>query len=233
MTLLEIVDKIKALKGLGYIRTLRSGSTGIGYTFETLIGLSETNIPIPDIGGRVEIKTSRKDSNSLVTLFCFNRGVWHLPQKELIKKYGYIDDDGRPALKNTVFFGRETSQGFTLDINDQMNVISVVNKEGVPLGTWDVYILVSKLLSKLSRVLIVLADRKIIDGFECFHYNKAYILTEPSHQNFREAFRNGKAGIDLRMHLKENGTVRNRGTGFRIKEVDLISLYAKRNLLKL
>ena len=32
------------------------------------MGLFETNIPVPDLGGRVEIKTTRRDSDSLVTL---------------------------------------------------------------------------------------------------------------------------------------------------------------------
>ena len=63
------------------------------------MGLTETNIPVPDLGGRVEIKTTRRDSDSLVTLFCFNRGVWHISQKGVIEKYGYIDDSGRKALK--------------------------------------------------------------------------------------------------------------------------------------
>jgi len=36
----------------------------------------------------------------------------------------------------------------------------------------------------------------------------------------------------LRMHLKENGTVRNRGTGFRMREKDMLELYGnKRKLL--
>jgi len=38
-------------------------------------------------------------------------------------------------------------------------------------------------------------------------------------------------GVDIRMHLKENGAVRNRGTGFRIKERDLLELYEKRTRL--
>jgi hypothetical protein len=45
------------------------------------------------------------------------------------------------------------------------------------------------------------------------------------------AFKAGKVGIDLRMHLKEKGSVRNRGTAFRIKEIDLWDLYSNiRNL---
>ncbi len=49
---------------------------------------------------------------------------------------------------------------------------------------------------------------------------------------FLEAFKNSLVAIDLRMHLKDNGTVRNRGTAFRIKESNLMNLYScKRRLI--
>ena len=40
-----------------------------------------------------------------------------------------------------------------------------------------------------------------------------------------------KAAIDIRMHIKENNIVRNRSSGFRIKEVDMLALYANKRLL--
>ena len=57
MKLEEVVNKLRTIRDKGFIKTLREGSTGIGYTFEMLFGVRENNIPIPDIGGRVEIKT--------------------------------------------------------------------------------------------------------------------------------------------------------------------------------
>ncbi|MBI5196655.1 MAG: hypothetical protein HZA10_10090, partial [Nitrospirae bacterium] len=100
------------------------------------------------------------------------------------------------------------------------------------LATWDVFVMVGKLMSKLSRVLFVIADRRFnADGDEEFLYNKAHVLTDPIPRNFINAFKAGKVGIDLRMHLKESGSVRNRGTAFRIKEIDLWDLYSNiRNL---
>lgn len=91
MNLKELESKLLKIKNMGFVESLRKGSTGIGFTFETLFGVKENNIPIPDIGGRVEIKTIRKDSKSLITLFTFNRGVWSIKQSELVRKFGYID----------------------------------------------------------------------------------------------------------------------------------------------
>lgn len=103
MRLKEVTTKLQEIKNKGFIQSLRRGSTGIGYTFETLFGVQENNIPIPDIGGRVEIKTNYKEGFSIFKLFTFNRGVWHIKQKELVQKYGCIDEKGRYALKNTVW----------------------------------------------------------------------------------------------------------------------------------
>ena len=110
MNLKEVQNKLQEIKNKGFVESLRRGSTGIGYTFETLFGVKENNIPIPDIGGRVEIKTIRKDLQSLITLFTFNRGVWHIRQKELIQKYGYIDSKGRFALKTLCFMTSQFSK---------------------------------------------------------------------------------------------------------------------------
>jgi len=232
MTLKEVQNKLREIKNKGFVKSLRRGSTGIGYTFERLFGVKENNIPIPDIGGRVEIKTIRRDSQSLITLFTFNRGVWHIRQKELIQRYGYIDNKGRFALKNTVFYGKPILQKLGLEINEHKNtihLIDVTTKKAV--ATWDVYVIVGKFMTKLSRLLIVLAYRKIIKGKEYFHYNEAYLLTNPSPRSFIKAFKKSLIGIDLRIHLKESGAVRNRGTAFRIKEKNLIELYEHRKKL--
>ncbi len=83
----------------------------------------------------------------------------------------------------------------------------------------------------MSRLLFVIADRKVEGGREYFHYNEAYLLTDPSPRRFLKAFKDSLIGIDIRMHLKENGSVRNRGTAFRIREKDLVELYENRRRL--
>ncbi|MGC8743136.1 MAG: MvaI/BcnI family restriction endonuclease [Verrucomicrobiia bacterium] len=225
-------NKLIEIKNKGFVSSLRTGSTGVGYTFEQLLGVEENNLPLPDIGGRVEIKTVRKDAESLVTLFTFNKGVWQIKQKELILKYGYIDDKNRYALKATVFHSHPTPQGLILKTDENKNIISLVDSvENTILATWDVYVIVGKFMSKLSRLLLVLAQRKISESIEYFHYNEAFLLTDPDARNFLKAFKNNMIGIDLRMHLKENESVRNRGTAFRIKVSNFIDLYDNRKKL--
>jgi len=224
----ELMARLESIKSEGFIPSLRKGSTGVGYTFEKVFGLEETNIPIPDIGGRVEIKTTRKDTTALMTLFTFNRGVWRVRQKEAIDKYGYVDKKGRKALKSTVFCNGENSLGLYLEVDERNHRVDLFHSSGELVASWDLLKLVGTFYSKLGRLLFVLADRRRRDGVEEFHFNEAYLLTEPQTRNFFEGFRNSIIGIDVRMHLKENGAVRNRGTAFRVREIDIISLYADR-----
>lgn len=154
MNLKELIEKLKAISNMGYVKALRKGNTGIGYTFESLIGLEETNIPIPDIGGRVEIKTTRKDSSSLVTLFTFNRGVWIRKQKEIIKQFGYRDEKGRKALKTTVFFNRPNSLGLFIEIDETKNVIRLLSSNNECLAEWDVYVVVGVFFFQVKSLIV-------------------------------------------------------------------------------
>ena len=59
----ELVEGIKELKEHGFVKTHRSGNTGIGKTLEDLLGIEENNFPGPD-GIITELKSGRKYSKS-------------------------------------------------------------------------------------------------------------------------------------------------------------------------
>jgi hypothetical protein len=58
-TLATLLDKFDGIRNRGWIPTLRLGDTGIGYTFETLLGIRENNDQIADFKG-IEIKCKGK-----------------------------------------------------------------------------------------------------------------------------------------------------------------------------
>ena len=67
-TFIEIKRKFLEIKNKGWIKSVRNGSTGIGATFEYLLGMEENNLEIPDYN-EIEIKTKRNYSKSYTTLF--------------------------------------------------------------------------------------------------------------------------------------------------------------------
>lgn len=229
------IDELKArladLRDDGFIPTMRAGSTGVGYTLEQRLGLSENNLPIPDIGGRVEVKATRRTTSSLISLFTFNRSVWQLPPVQAISEFGYIDNQGRPALKSTVSASAQNTQGLKLTLTNgpEMSVSLRHQPTGRVLATWSIYNLVGKFVTKFERLLMVKADvRRQSNGSEEFHYVDAELVSEPGPQEFHDALRNGTVLIDVRMHINEHGGVRNRGTAIRIRERDLATLFSKR-----
>lgn len=222
----ELLKKLKEIKSLGFVRSTRKGSTGVGYTFERLLGIRENNIAIPDIGGRVEIKTKRSSHNSLITLFTFNKGVWKVELRELIEKYGYTDEKHRKALKTTLYFGHINERtGLTLNIKEDVNALEIRDTNNSLLGVYSLYVVVGKFFTKLGIVLFVVADSKEEEGSEYFHYKDFYLCSEPALERFIKGIKTGSVAIDLRMHIKDNGSIRNRGTAFRVRESSLPELY--------
>jgi len=223
---------MESLKSKGFIPTPRRGPTGVGHCFEQELGASESNIPIPDVGGRVELKGTRKKANSLITLFTFNRAVWLMKQKDLITKYGYKDEDDRQALYSTVSNKTPNTQGFFIELDAKKYLVILKHKDTTThLAEWSTYVLAGKFMTKMDRIILGFADNKDIDGKEHFHFTEAVLLEHPTPEKFLEAFNKSEMLLDLRMHLKESGAVRNHGTGFRISEKNLMLLYSKKKKL--
>ncbi len=229
MRLPELRRLLQELNEVEFVESERAGPTGIGHTLEEWLGVSENNLPIPDIGGRVEIKATRRAANKLITLFTFNRAVWKHAQTDIIRRWGYLDENrSRPALYSTVSSSAPNTQGLQVALPPQGDTLSVIHAEsGEVLASWDLFHIVGKFMTKFERLLLVHADSRKTGRVEEFHYNTAYLLTEPSAQTFRNCFLSGKAFIDIRMHQPPSGSVRNHGTAFRVHEHDLPSLFGR------
>lgn len=143
------------------------------------------------------------------------------------------DKNGRYALYNTVFIKRENSLGLSINLDQTNNQVNLTHKNSEsPIAKWSIYTLVGKFISKLEGLLFVLADSRIDENNkENFHFSEAYFLEEPTPEGFIEAFKDSKIGIDIRMHLRPDKSVRNHGTGIRILEKDIPVLFGKKRKL--
>ena len=83
----EFLVKIKEIENMGYIKSHRLGDTGIGKTLEDVLGLVENNIAGPDFSV-YELKSGRKDSSSMLTLFT-KAPMPSGANKELLRVFGY------------------------------------------------------------------------------------------------------------------------------------------------
>ena len=159
-------------------------------------------------------------------MFTFNRGVWRIPQSSVINRYGYRDKSKRQALKCTVTVN-PNPQGLRLITNN--NGLQLRDQAGNIIASWDANSLMQYFAQKLPSLILVIADtRQDANGHEQFHYTQAYLLKNPSKRGLLKLIRQGHVVVDLRMHLKNKGQVRNRGTAFRVAEGNLLQCFTKR-----
>ena len=227
----ELIDRLKVLKDEGFVKTRRSGNTGVGKTLEDLLGVKENNIPDPD-GYMTELKSGRKNSSSMLSLFTKSP----LPKKintQLLNHRGYQYKKGK-ALHTTVssdkFNMLKGKPGFKIHIKaDRVELIHHKPYESMPTPYWDIDVLKKQFLGKYpDKLLYVKADSRGRGKKEEFHYTEAYLASGFSFKRFIELLKSGDILIDIRIGQYPDGRPHDHGTGFRIKPDKLDRCFEKR-----
>ena len=232
MDIKTLKEKLRQIKKMGFVKTHRRGDTGIGKTLEDLLGIRENNIPLPDIGEVAELKSYRKNAKSMMTLFTLEP----LPKggdrdRLLLDNFGYSKRDNQRSkeLHSTLSCKRYNNQNLKLSV--EKDKIRVKGK-GKRLNIfWDMESLRNKFNEKLLALVYVLADTKIVDGIEYFHFNEAYLLEDFDFELFKKRVRADDIVVDFRMYYRPNGSVRNHGTAFRVKINKLDDCFSKKTRL--
>ena len=232
MDIKTLKEKLRQIKKMGFVKTHRRGDTGIGKTLEDLLGIRENNIPLPDIGEVAELKSYRKNAKSMMTLFTLEP----LPKggdrdRLLLDNFGYSKRDNQRSkeLHSTLSCKRYNNQNLKLSV--EKDKIRVKGK-GKRLNIfWDMESLRNKFNEKLPALVYVLADTKIVDGVEYFHFNEAYLLEDFDFELFKKRVRADDIVVDFRMYYRPNGSVRNHGTAFRVKINKLDDCFSKKTRL--
>jgi hypothetical protein len=213
----QLLIRLKKVKSEKYIKTHRKGPTGIGKTLEDRLGIAENNIPGPD-GELVELKSERKNTGSMVTLFT----KAPLPKKVnglLLKRFGYVTEEskGKKVLHSTInaiaYNQLRNRQGFKAKVND--NRIEILFNSEV-VCYWDKSTLEKTFARKLPRLFYVKADSRGEGETEEFWYSEAWLLSGFSFKNFVKLLNEGKILIDIRIGQYQDGSTHDHGTGFRV-----------------
>ncbi|MBI2465880.1 MAG: glycosyl hydrolase [Candidatus Sungbacteria bacterium] len=210
--------ELQRVKKLGFVLTHRVGDTGIGKTLEDLLHIKENNIPLHDIAGVAELKAYRRNSKSMLTLFTLEP----LPKgghrdRILLDNFGYSRraNDRSKELHSTLSCKRYNNQSLKLSVAGDK--IRVQGKDKRLNIYWNVQSVQKKFGNKLPALVYVMADTKEIKGKEYFHFNEAYLLSGFDFELFKKMVKRDQIVVDFRMYYRPNGSIRNHGTGFRIK----------------
>jgi len=224
--LLALFDDVSSR---GYVRTLRQGPTGVGYTFETLLGIDENNFRGPDFEG-IEIKCyrlSRGSSNVKKNLF-LREPRWiddYSDMASRVRAYGYIDEDGRPAIYSAVT-ANLNCHGACLEVSAGEEKV-YLSFNGARVAEWTYRQLQERLDEKLTHAVFIGAKKRGAAAQEEFHYVMFKYCRHPSVESFTSLIESGQVIVELRMHVNDAGAVRNHGTAFRLLEDRLPDLFAE------
>ena len=232
MDLSTLKKELQKIKKLGFVPTHRTGDTGIGKTLEDLLNIKENNIPLHDIAGVAELKAYRKSAKSMLTLFTLEP----LPKggdrdRMLLDNFGYSKrDNGRSKeLHSTLSCKRYNNQSLKLSVSgDKIRVQGKSKRLNI---YWDMESVQKKFGNKLPALVYVLAESKEIKGKEHFHFNEAYLLRGFDFDLFKKMVKKDQIVVDFRMYYRPNGSVRNHGTGFRIKINKLYNCFRNKDRL--
>jgi hypothetical protein len=214
----ELIEKLKKIKEIGWIRTHRAGNTGIGKTLEDLLGITENNIPGPN-AAMIELKSARKNALSMLTLFTKSP----LPPRAnsiLLEKFGYASTkkQGSKRLETTVnaidFNNLKGKLGFKIVIKkDRINLITPTNEI---VGYWDKETLRNSFERKLPKLLYVKAESRGKGTDEEFWFNEVWLLSGFDFNNFVQLLKDGVILVDIRIGQYKDGRTHDHGTGFRV-----------------
>lgn len=240
-TLAEFIEKFSQICDMGWIKTHRSGPTGIGKTLEDLLGIVENNIDGPDFGD-YELKSCRLDSNSMLTIFT------KTPQPQgaantLRMTFGYSSDaydNDEKVLHSTLSADRfvpVADTGHSLKVSCSDSKISIIAEDGKEYAYWTRDKLKEAFEKKYKgKFVYAKAHSRGSGANEEFKFVEAYEVSGFDYDAFVSLLEQGKIYIDLRIGQyhggAKDGQTHDHGTGFRIKEKDQHLLFKVNKRIK-
>ncbi len=239
-TIISLKKKFDEIRKMGYVKAINNNFSGIGVTFEQLLGVNSGNFEIPDFDG-VEIKTKRKYSESGITLFTMVPDGPNLYETKRLKDtYGYPDRVCKqfPILLGAVYANKIVKIGlkymYKLKV-DRVNrkiYLQIFNLSGKTIEDkvyWSFDSLKEKLDRKLKILALINAWPNKIKGETYYKYYKMNIYTLKDFESFIELIEKGIIRLNFRVGIFRSGErfgqMHDHGSGFEIKECDLLKLY--------
>ncbi len=235
------------IRSMGLVKSLRKGTTGLGYTFETLLNKEEDWNSKPDFGS-IEIKCKLGYTNSDLTLFtCIPQ---RLDSEMTATQYIFNRYKYPRSSQNSKYdlFSRQISVKLSKEVNGYQFLLKVdyyVEKVFVysfyrgefleEVCFWNFDTLKRKLIEKLKNLALVYGyPYKRSDGIY-YKYLKMEFYQLRNFYSFLELIDSGKISIIvyLRDKIKENGekVMDNHGISFKIGKEYIRKLFRLKEIV--
>lgn len=230
----ELLSMLQSVSQQGYVTTLRSGDTGVGYTLETMLGIAANSRRAPDFKG-IEIKAKRSrigSSSNRSTLFT-KAPNWKLSPVGnalgLLHTRGYLDTNRRLSLYHTLRATAPNSLKLSLEIDAEKDWLKQVyhdpaTKKIVHDTTWEMPILKRDLSAKHRETFWVKAVCRGEHDGEQFHYVEVQHTRGALVANLPTLIDAGVITVDYALHL-QGRRARDHGYLFKIHPDNLGALF--------
>ena len=242
--MIDLQKKFKEIRQNELNKSLRDGTGGMGYTFETLIGKKEDSNFLPDYKG-IEIKTKMGFGKAPLTLFCMNPKrndkLWY--SKYLLDNFGYMNPKDKNLKKFTekVYLNNfADSKDFIIykaiiDLkNNKLKIIIVDrNYNFIDDGIyWNLDELEERIYTKLSCLALINGYPYYKDGEKYFKYTKLQFYRLKSFYIFLELLERNAIYIDFNIDMISDknsnyGKIHDRGVSFKLNVNYLDNLFEK------
>ncbi len=235
-----------AIKQRGWVVSNRIHDTGIGKTFEDLIGIHENNNFLADYRNVLELKSKRELSESMVTLFTKSPSFPKKVNSILREKYGQPDGnaEGMKILHTTISgakFNTFISKiGFKLEVDMKQKKIFIIIKDlqsgkiedtNIYYSFEDINEIIDK---KCKYIAYITAENKKENNKEYFKFTRAVLLSGLTFEKFIEFVKKGIIVYDIRLGVyrsgKNKGKTHDHGSGFRILKNNLNQVFEIKEL---
>ena len=199
----ELKEKFYNIKREQFHKSLRYGPTGIGYTFETLIGKKEDSNFEPDFKG-IEIKTKIGYSKSPLTLFSLT-GISSKRStiyKYIVKYFGYYRKDkyNYKSFSHEIYANsfKEIKYSFLwrlkVDYQEEKIKLLIMNRDFQIVEDdiyWSFDEIKKRLYTKLNYLAIIKGYPYIINKEKYYKYVSLKIYKLKNFECFIELFEKG------------------------------------------
>lgn len=237
------IKKFNSIRALGFVKAVNNDNSGIGLTFEKLIGKESDNFPLPDFCNLIEIKTKLIYSKTPIHLFKLTPyGNSFIETKRIYEKYGYYrsTDKEFKAFNGTIYANKILKIGlnyyFSLDVNhiEKKVKLLVYNSQMKMIDCttyWDFDSLENALIRKLNYLALVFVCKKNISQETHYKYIKYNIYKLSDFNTFLILLSKGVIGItfsiDVYKNEKRYGQIHDHGTTFNINKNDIEKLFIR------
>ncbi len=199
------------------------GTGAPGLYLENLLGLRTSNQDVPDAGAW-EVKYT--SGRAHITLFHKDPYPRGRAIRYIINKWGWIGRNELQSFRHTI-----CGESDRFHVVDDAHSIWVRRTDHDDVSPhWPHDEIVTAFARKLGNLILIRGSysraRRIV------RYDSAELLSGARTTQIIRAIVNGLVCIDFDAYIRENGSIRNHGTKFRIKPDDLRTLYTRRQVVR-